>query len=296
MSKLILFIAIFTLSLSTLSSAVYKSNALGQRLEEAEEVKNDGWYLLVNENSSVLYNSGEAEEKREWDDNRETILYSDGSERITLYRPDGLIESITEKDSSSTIKYVLIYDELKLQGYDLYENDTLKKKIQYVTFSGRLISLKGDERAIFSDSFYAYRIDGEDVIVKESNDGEKTLEKGEDGLFRDKLIIDGIEVEKVFDDDLNLLSEIYPDYSVQYSYEGSALKEKKTIKENEEISEEYKSGKLYMTVYSKNGNIERVRTILADGNIEEIRYISLKPRYRFLYAADGIKLLEAEAL
>lgn len=296
MSKLILFIAIFTLTLSTLSSAVYKSNALGQRLEEVEGVKNDGWYLLVNENSSVLYNSGEAEEKREWDDKRETILYSDGSERITLYRPDGLIESITEKDSSSTIKYVLIYDELKLQGYDLYENDTLKKKIQYVTFSGRLISLKGDERAIFSDSFYAYRIDGEDVIVKESNDGEKMLEKGEDGLFRDKLIIDGIEVEKVFDDDLNLLSEIYPDYSVQYSYEDSALKEKKTIKENEEISEEYKSGKLYKTVYSKNGNIERVRTIMLDGNIEEIRYISLKPRYRFLYAADGIKLLEAEAL
>lgn len=295
MRKFIFFLSIYIFSMSLLYSAIYRSNALGQVFESADEIKEDGWYLSKNGDSEALYHNGELQEERTKSDKEERVSRSDGSERVVTYS-NGLIKEIVEKDGEIEAKYELLFDNGKLKGYDYSENGNLLKHVEYIAFENKLISLKSDENAIFASDFYSYTMDGDDVIIRESIDSKDILEKTEDGLFIETVNINGEDITRTFDDTMHIISEISPTKSVYYSYKDGTLSEKRTIDDNSEIVECYEDGSLSSTIYSENGTKTRERKVLGNGNIEDIRYINGKARYRFIYAPDGIKLIEAEAL
>ncbi len=296
MRKVIFFLSVYAFYISFAYSAVYRSNALGQSFESVDEIKEDGWYLSRNGESEALYYNGELQEERNKNAREERVARSDGSQRLVTYSEDGLIRDITEIDGNNELKYSLIFENGKLKGYDYSENGELLKHVEYVSFDNRLMALKGDERAIFASDFYSYTMDGEDVILRESNDGIEVLEKNEEGLFTETITKDDEELVRYYDDSMHLVSEIAPNKSIYYSYIDGTLSEIRTVSGNSESIEIYVDGKLSNTQFLENGIMSRERRVLLDGNIEDIRYLNGIARYRFLYAPDGMKLLEAEAL
>lgn len=296
MRKLIFFISISIFSMSLLNSAIYRSNTLGQIFENVDEIKEDGWYLSKNGSSEALYHDGKLEEERTRSDKEDRTVRSDGSERVVTYSDDGIVKEIIERAGDEESKYTLCFDNGRLKGYDYSENGELIKHVDYISFDNRLISLKGDERAIFASDFYSYSMNGEDVILRESKDSREILERNESGFFVETVNINGEDITREFDDSMHIVSEISSSKEVYYSYLDGALSEKRTISGDSEMIESYENGALASTIYFENGIKNRERKVLQSGNIEDIRYISGKQRYRFLYAPDGIKLIEAEAL
>ncbi len=296
MRKLFFFISLSVFSMSLLNSAIYRSNALGQIFESVDEIKEDGWYLSKNGSSEALYHDGKLEEERTRSDKEDRVTRSDGSERIIAYDDDGIVKEIIERAGDAEFKYTLSFDNGKLKGYDYSENGELKKHVDYISFDNRLISLKGDEKAIFASDFYSYSMNGEDVILRESKDSREILEKNEAGFFVETVNINGEDITREFDDSMNIVSEISSSKEVYYSYRDGSLSEKRTISGDSEMLESYENGALASTIYFEKGIKSRERKVLQSGNIEDIRYIGGKQRYRFLYAPDGIKLIEAEAL
>ena len=140
------------------------------------------------------------------------------------------------------------------------------------------------------------------VRVRISPDGklsrgeDEVLERNAEGLFSKNIERDGKEWTLSYDDNLRLIEEHSDGISISYCYEDDELKEKQIENGSSMTIEEYDNGSVVRKSEYADGELKKVRTRLSDGKVEEVRYISSIPRYRFTYDIDGSRLLEAEAI
>ena len=293
-------IAFFVLLLP-LSSEIWKSNELGQKLMLLDADSDSGWILKSSGNESGLFHDGSPVYKKTASDNAVHLVYEGGREEILEYDGSRIIRHVIIDDGVEE-EYLIRYDGDSISGYEYSMNGEVRKRISYSSFDNRLTSISGDSNGYFGYDFYSYESDEDVIRVKIGSDGklsrddDEVLERDSEGYFLRAIERDGIEWTLFYDDSLRLIKEISDEAVITYSYSDDGLREKRIEKGDSITIEEYDDGNALRVCEYASDELRKVRTRLSDGRVEEIRYISSVPRYRFIYDIDGSRLLEAEAL
>ncbi len=151
-----------------------------------------------------------------------------------------------------------------------------------------------------SSSYFVYEEDGSAVLVepfaedKEEILPERTVEDLADGGYTEKLG----DLIRTYDGNGRLVKEEVGGSSTTYSYgDGGRLAAVRTEDNTSILVTEYVDGKASRTLeYDAKEVLKTISTVLADGTIEEIRYVDGVPRYRFVFDRDGKRVREASGL
>ncbi len=297
------FIALSLLSFILLPvySVFWESNELGQHLRQIDAWSDSGWVLSSDGNESELFYEGTPVFRRGSYDGYDSVIYQDGREERTEYE-NGLAVRQIIKDGNDVSEYSISYDDGSMSGYIYSMNGEVRKRVEFTSFRNSLLSVSGDEAGYYGSDFYSYEIDGDIVRVQTGDGGkllrsdDRILEKGDDGLFRRSEDRNGTEWTLVYDSQLALIREYSDSADIRYEYENGKLAAKRSISDGILTLESYDDGRFMKAITYNGDSIQKERTVMPDGRIEEIRYLSSVPRYRFIYDADGVRLLEAEIL
>ncbi len=282
-------------------SEIWKSNELGQKLLLLDSISDSGWILKSSDNESELFHDGISVYRKTAADNAEYLVFESGREEIYEYEGYRITRQIIRDDGIEE-EYRIRYDGDSISGYEYSIDGEVRKRVSYSSFNNKLTSISGDSNGYFGYDFYSYDSDGDVVRVRISPDGklsrgeDEVLERNAEGLFSKNIERDGKEWTLSYDDNLRLIEEHSDGISISYCYEDDELKEKQIENGSSMTIEEYDNGSVVRKREYADGELKKVRTRLSDGKVEEVRYISSIPRYRFTYDIDGSRLLEAEAI
>lgn len=290
MHKVVCFL-LFLFSLTSVFSDVFDSNELFQRLSDKSELTSSGWELVSSPDRDVLYLDGEIQ--------GEKVYYPDGYEKISEERSERIFSDkdgnvvrriIKERDKTEEFNY--FYTDGVLSSYTYALDAKLVKKINYIDARGRLVALSGDKSAYLTEESVVYRdANGKAVAITTSDlkpvDSSQSM--NEDGSLSE--IVDGVLY--TYSSNGRLESKEGDGFSVKYIYsEDGALISMQTIRGDIKTIDEFKASIKEKTTEFKSGTIECVRTYPEEGIVEEIRYLSGKPRYRMIFDMDGKRLKE----
>lgn len=289
--KLIFFLCLLFSFLSPLSAALYKSNMLNQKGEACAFLFDDEYVLEEKDNTLTLFHNGEEIRKKTILGDGYLVEEREYKERVFINDWDLIERKIVEKNGRVE-EYNYFYNDSLLSQVNYYDGNEVLK-IEYITLrDGRLLGyIVKDEGVYISDEYYVRVNSDEEIDVIEIKDNSSSI-----------LVPGGYTQEKdgviyTYNSYGRLIEEKSLEKNVYYTYdEGGALIEKKTVATQITI-DTYSSGSLlYSTIYTLDNNIEKRRTKLESGDIEEIRYINNEARYRFIYYSDGIRIKEASSI
>ena len=291
------FLIILFIALSfSLNAEIYKSNALSHKLEREEELLSVGWELLQENDKEILYLDGNIESTKNYLSDGYEIIKDNYYERVFVDNGNIIRKLIEDKGVNKEYNY--FYSGNKLTSYTYSENEELVKKIDYLKAGKDLVGISGTARGFFLSEYYTYdSADGAYMIniPKEFEEVKPASEYTslDNGILEEKR--DGIIYH--YNQLGRLIEEIGEDYKLEYFYSDSGELERleRTIGDRKEI-EYYNQSLLLKTAYLENGIMTKERSVLAGGDIEEIRYISGIARYRLLFYPNGKRLKEVVAL
>lgn len=288
--KLLLFLCLFFSFLSPLSAAFYKSNMLNQKGEECTSIFDSEYVLEEKENALILFHNGEEIRKKTALSDGYIVEEERYKERVFINEEKLIERKIIEKDGK-TEEYNYFYDSSLLTQVNYYDGNEISK-IEYITLmDGRLLGyLIKDEGVYISDEYYISVNSSERNVIETKNESFSLVSSN--GYSEEK---DGVIY--TYNSHGRLVEEKSAEKCVYYTYdEGGALVEKRSVDTRITV-ETYSSGSLlYSTIYTLDNKIEKRRTKLESGDIEEIRYINNEARYRFIYYSDGIRIKEASSI
>lgn len=262
---------------------------LNQKGEVCTSLFDWEYVLEEKDNTSILFHNGEEIRKKTTLDDGYVLEEKEYKERVFI-NEEALIERKIIEKNGKVEEYNFFYDASLLSQVNYYDGNEVLK-IEYITLrDGRLLGyLVKDEGVYISDEYYV-RVDSDSVDVVETIDKSSLLISG--GYSEEK---NGIVY--TYNSYGRLVKEESQEKNVYYTYdENGALVEKRSV-DTKITVDTYSSGSLlYTTTYTLDNNIEKKRTKLESGDIEEIRYINNKAQYRFIYYSDGIRIKEASSI
>lgn len=263
---------------------------LNQNGEECSSLFDYEFVLEEKDNTLTLFHNGEEIRKKTTLDDGYIIEEKDYKERVFI-NDEALIERKIIEKNGEVEEYNYFYNASLLTQVNYYDGNEVLK-IEYITLNdGRLVGYLIKDEGVYISSEYFVTVNNSEIgVIETKNESSSLLVSGGYSEERDGVIY-------TYNTNGRLVKEESVEKSVYYTYdEGGALVEKKSIGE-EIVVDTYSSGSLlYSTIYTLDNNIEKRRTKLESGEIEEIRYINNEARYRFIYYSDGIRIKEASSI
>lgn len=270
---------------------VYSSNELFQRLAVKDGLSSLGWELEALADREVLYFDGVIKGEKILHPDGYEKIWDEQSERVFLDSNGNVVRRIL-KDGEKIEEYNYFYKEGSLASYTYSMDDNLIKKIDYIDADGRLVAISGDKNAYLTRDSIVYR-DNEGKAVAITTFDLKTVDDSNvldsSGSFSE--LVDGVLYTYASNGRLEF--EEGDGFSVHYNYsEDGSLVSIDTIQGDLKIVDEYVNSIKVKTMEYEAGITRKVRTYLDGGVVEEIRYLSGKPRYRMIFDMDGKRLKE----
>ncbi|MBR1938259.1 MAG: hypothetical protein IJ836_04835 [Spirochaetales bacterium] len=256
-----LLLLIFLFSSMSLPAAIFRSNIVGQKLEELSAIPPSGWYLEEEEGVERLFEDGEIVSERRFTDDSESITTSAGTRTITY---KGGRRDSEKKEDGTLVRY--IYSEEGFLKRAIISRDGEAEEVLEYSYSAAsgLSSVKSTSlsRSYYSRSSLTYVDDGDSVRVSFLPGGQfiREVYKGE-GKVEDSLSETKVEENGNITVKENLGSYIL---STTYSPTGLVLSE-------ETFDGEISVSKLEY-IYSEDETL--VSSVRNEGDTETIRYYS----------------------
>lgn len=313
-----LLLLIFLLSSMSLNAAYYRSNIVGQQLEEVQSAPTSGWYLEVFEGKETLYKDGMVESERSWNEESESITTKNGTRTLTF--KDGRRDSETFEDGTF-IRYTYTDDGI-LKRAIVSRDGEAEVVIDYnYSKSSGLSSVKHTDlsRSFFSKGSLSYVDNGESVhvtilpnnhFVREVYNGEGNVE---DILSEARVAENGDVVVKeklgAFDlittyspTGLILREETYDGETmvshVEYNYDDKEVLLSSVKVEGESETRKYynEKGRVDLEERYVSGLIDVTRKHQSDGRILETIYKGGYAYSEILLDKDGLRVLDLKML
>ncbi len=291
MRKTILVLLMFSLVLSLFASEIYKSNELGQKLENAASIEQEGYYLVVSETNQTLYYNGKVflTISTIYEGNLKTIIktYSSGKVEKFEYENQLLVSESVTGEANRKIIYNYIDNKLAFCIVNDQEIFFLRS-----TKDGALIAIKrGTEIELLSNSYLyqngsIYNLVTNSLIVTGNyetlEDGsfnyvedEKTYHYSESGLLLSITSADQVEEYFYEEEKLSSIKTTASDnsYSIKY-YKNNLLIKTQQFTTDGIItsSDDYSSGKLIRTVYKDGRAVADIYYKADNVTVENIKY------------------------
>lgn len=261
-------------SLAALNASVYRSNALGQKLEVCEETASSGTFLVEEDGISTLITDGvtvwtETSSAGPDDATVITRVYNGSDERVQrIYRDGRLsVESRTHSGISTVTNYAYSDGKLIFTSSDAGSGNPSVRSFLRSSDSGQIAG-------VFEDG--KIRLMSGNYLVQNG----KVLESPVPGLFVDGehrqledgniMIDEGNDVVSVYSPQGQILRRSSGSREAKYNYRDGILLNIETREGNRTETEEYEDGKAVSLSVSEDGNLISLTVYREDGNIRTI--------------------------
>ncbi len=317
------------LTLFPLGANYYRSNSLGQKLEELDStlIENQKYYLYQEDNVEMLFEDGILIKENLIEVSSNTtkeiqINYLDGEvvDQITTYWEDNLPKRI---ENGSTITYHTYVDEFLIEKKEVQQGNLIKVTTFYRGVDGTLNGIRvvgsNDQQVdlLYSDQFFGESKEGvfnkltffdNNLVAQQmwigdvpqiisdvsyDEDGNLVIKEWEDDSLKTKTYdLKGLLVSLAIEDDNGELS------TKSYYYDDSGTLEKTNeviISEGKkEIDSYYEEGQLVNEIEWEEDLPVKSKRILKDGNLIVTLFDKGKPYADVTYASDGKRVLSLE--
>lgn len=295
-------VVLFLLAASSLSAAAFQSNALGQDLGPLESVSGAGYEGFAEDGKTTIYLDGDVIREREENDNGYTITEEERKEAVVLDE-DGRRLSWSVETPERTETHQYFYEDGRLSSVSVSIDGEMVRRIEYLeTPGGTLAGTEGSLESYIAPSFYVYSLDGDTIRYTYHDNGMVTKEDSslppaeyeteESGNWIERR--DG--VTRTYSPDGLLISEESGSTLTEYLYEDGIVSEVTVTEGDKRLVTSYSDGKVSRTDEYNDGVIQKTRTFLDNGDIEEIRYRNGEEEYLIVFEGDGERVKKVERL
>lgn len=311
-------LVLILLSIMPLPAAYYRTNSIGQLMEEIPELTLSGYEAESDEFSAVYYLDGEVIRRMSGEGNSR-IVEEGGSVTTTLYDESGNVISETTINDGSEVVNNFEYSDNGILYRVIESRDGEIERITTYLYSplSQLAAIYYDSPegsvSYVSDTSFSYTAEGVPVRVREfpgllvrdeyGKDGDgRSVTVSDDGFVTIREDVDGVVRESIYTPD-GLLSSRYTydgdgvaSYIEEYSYEDGLLVSSSVIDGSSRIDSIYSNGSIVFEMRYSSSILASSREYNADRSFTETVYRNGSPYARVGYDADGIRVLSLEVL
>ncbi|MFA6687867.1 MAG: hypothetical protein ACOX6K_03990 [Sphaerochaetaceae bacterium] len=287
----LLLLSAVLLAQPTFAQTIYRSNSIGQRLEEVDGILSEGWSLVMDGNDSTLYQDSVPVKRIRRTSSEERTVSDDGDSSTRKFK-NGSLLSLTNSVNDDTTTFRISYDDQgHATGYTRSTNGNIDSIVTYLRAGDG--SLSAIERIIPKEEqqWEFFLLDG---YVRQTGDqAEKITRLSGNLIVKERLAGEDIprrpEILSDADGNLVIISFDESGETIETTYAGNGL----VLKRNTFVSEAMidsmeffydETGDLTETLATRPASETTIRTSYENGLkihevVEDAGLLSSEVRY-----------------